>query len=135
MPKTKEEEQVFYVGVKDPVELRRTILESSKELVEYLQRAERFKKLRQEKADQIEKLKTIMAKITSLTRKLKTLLPKTKLRAQLHKHEKKVMKKAAAEKRAKSKQEVPKEVKRPATELEKLESELNEIESRLTTMP
>ena len=52
MPKEKEEDQVFFVGIKDPIEIRRSILESSKEMLQYLQRAERFKEVRKEKEEQ-----------------------------------------------------------------------------------
>lgn len=133
--KQEEKEEVFYVGVKDPIEIRRSLLESSKEIVQYLQRAERFKATRTEKAEQIAKLKQTMREITSLTRKLKTALPKTQIRARLHKHEEKILKEEVkeVEKEAVEKEEV-KEKPAEMTELEKLESELGEIESRLTKM-
>ena len=133
MPKKKtKDEEVFFVGVKDPIEIRRTILESSKEMVQYLQRAERFKKLRNEKKTQIEKLKEDMKNITSLTKKLKAKLPKTALRAQIGKHQKKVKIKEKIEEEREVVQE--KVIKQPTTELQKLESELNKIESRLSKM-
>ena len=43
MPKEKEEESVFYVGMKDPIEIRRSLLESSKEMNELVQ--EKMEKL------------------------------------------------------------------------------------------
>ena len=139
--KQEEKEEVFYVGVKDPIEIRRSLLESSKEIVQYLQRAERFKATRTEKAEQIAKLKQTMREITSLTRKLKTALPKTQIRARLHKHEEEVLKEELIEKNieaAKEKDKVEEEEikEKPAgmSELEKLETELGEIESRLTKM-
>ena len=79
--KKEEKEEVFYVGMKDPIEVRRSILESSKEMVQYLQRAERFKKVRAKKAEQLARLRAIMKDISLLARKLKSALPKTKLRA------------------------------------------------------
>ena len=133
MPKEKEEGSVFYVGVKDPIEIRRSLLESSKEMLQYLQRAEKFKAVRKEKAEQIAKLREIMKEITGLVRKLKSQLPKTGLRTKAVKKEKpkKAKKKEKVEKEA-----PPPEVEKPAemTELEKLESELGEIEGRLTKL-
>lgn len=144
MPKKKEEnkEEVFFVGMKDPIEIRRSLLESSKEMVQYLQRAERFKKVRAEKAEEIAKLKATIREIHSLVRKLKAKLPKTKIRAKLHSHEKKYEKEAVTEKLAEEiivkkpvKATAPKvEKKKSETELEKLEKELGEIESRLTRL-
>ena len=134
MPEEKEE-SVFYVGMKDPIEIRRSILESSKEALQYLQRAERFKEIRKEKAEQTAKLKEIMKEMNGLVRKLKMALPKTGLRGKVHKEAPKKKKKAApvkVEKKAPPKEEVekPKEM----TELEKLEAELGEIEGRLTKL-
>ncbi len=136
MKREKEEESVFYVGIKDPIELRRSILESSKEMLQYLQRAERFKDVRKEKTEKIAELRETMKEIKSLSKKLKVLLPKTGLRAKSppkatpKKKGKKVKAKKAAPK------EVPVEVEKPKemNELEKLESELGEIEGRLTKL-
>ncbi|MBW2996513.1 hypothetical protein KY332_04405 [Candidatus Woesearchaeota archaeon] len=130
MPKEKEE-QVFYVGIKDPLEIRRSMLESSKELLQYLQRFEKFKAVRKEKAEQTAKLKGVMKEITTLVKQLKSNLPKTGLRAAKHKEKPKPKKVTVAA----PKKEAPKvEVEKPKemTELEKLESELSEIEGRLT---
>ena len=135
MSKEKEEDSVFYVGIKDPIEIRRSILESSKEMLHYLQRAEKFKHVRKEKAVQIAKLKEDMKEITKLTRKLKSLLPKSGLRAAKPKPKPKPQKKA--KKKAEAKKEAPPvEVEKPkeTSELEKLETELGEIEGRLTKL-
>ena len=142
----KEPDEVFYVGMKDPIEIRRSLLESSKEMVQYLQRAEKFKAVRTEKAEEIAKLKEIMNDATKLISKLKTSLPKTKIRTRMHKHEEEVMKEALVKELGEAKEEFevaakeakPAEVKKakpkPASELEKLESELSAIESKLTKL-
>ena len=89
--------------------------------------------------------KSLIAEISSLTRKLKSSLPKTKLRARLHKHEEKVKKSEIKEeikkmeravKEGKTAAPAPIKIPKPpaATELEKLERELSEIESRLTRL-
>jgi len=146
--KEKDEEEAFYVGIKDPIEIRRSILESSKDIVQYLQRAERFKAVRAEKEEHLFKLKEMSKEISSLMRKLRSSLPKTKLRISLYEREQKIKQEEAAEKAkktekkavAKSKEkpktaakikEKPVPEKEDTTELEKLESELGEIESRL----
>jgi multidrug efflux pump subunit AcrA (membrane-fusion protein) len=135
MPAEKEE-SVFYVGIKDPIEIRRSLLESAKEMLQYLQRAEKFKEVRREKEVQISKLKETVQEIQSLVRKLKSELPKAGLRAvpPHEEHKKKAVKKKTKavkeEKAAPVKVEKPKEM----TELEKLEAELGEIEGRLTKL-
>jgi hypothetical protein len=158
----KEEESVFFVGIKDPIEIRRSILESSKEVVQYMQRAERFKEIRKEKTGEILKLKGLVEDTQKLVRKLKTELPKTKLRAaslkrvlederkeEIVEKRRRAIKKAAAEKKkhphrhakkaAKVEEEagappieVVRERPKPMSDLEKLEAELGEIESRLS---
>jgi DNA topoisomerase VI subunit B len=129
MPKEKEE-SMFYVGMKDPIEIRRSLLESSKELLQYLQRAERFKAVRKEKTVQIGELREMMKEIQALVRKLKSSLPKTGLRAVAAKPR---PKKAAAKKETPKSKPTPVIVEKPRemTELERLEAELGEIEGRL----
>ena len=126
--KETKEEAVFFVGMKDPMELRRSILESSKELLQYLQRTEKFKQVRKEKTAEIAKLKSIMKEINSLSRKLKQSLPKTGLRAAKPKLKVEASKPITE---PEVQQELPVEPPKEMNELERLESELNEIEDRL----
>jgi len=148
MPKKeKEKEESFYVGIKDPIEMRRSILESSKELVEYMQRSERFKSIRAEKTEHIEKLKSTIKELKKLVKKAKVALPKTKLRTMLHEREKRLKMEQSAKEKAELKKTKIKaavkeekkivekvEEKKEMTELEKLESELSEIEGRLSRL-
>lgn len=144
MEKVKEDD-VFFVGIEDPVELRRSILESSKDLLQYLQRFENFKEVRIEKQEQLLKLRDTTDEIAKLVRKLKSALPKTHLRAkplkpeaeekeEIPEQKKIVIKKKAAEKEARKKPFEAKPLEKPMTDLEKLEAELGAIESRLTKM-
>ena len=131
------EEDVFFVGIDDPVELRRTILESSKDLLQYLQRFEKFKQVRLEKQEELITLKGVTADLKKLMGKLKNTLPKTHIRARSPKKEKPETKKAKKPKEPEfAELEIPKEpeTKKPVTDLEKLEHELGMIESRLTKM-
>ena len=149
MPKEKND-GVFYVGVKDPIEIRRSILESSKEMLQYLQRAEKFKEVRKEKTEQIVKLKETMNDVHVLVRKLKAHLPKTGLRSKTPKEIKFEVHKIEAKEKAKEHKEEEKQkpkkhhhhkkkveaeaAPKEASELEKLEAELGEIENRLTKL-
>lgn len=163
--KKKEKKEVFYVGVQDPVEVRRTVLETSKDMVEFLQKHEKLKAVRDEKTEAIRHLREDVRQLKTLINKLRRALPKTKLRVQIHKehevftceecgqefetkkklqsHKKKHQKKTAKKTKPKktAKKEKPKETPAPApqppkkkgpeTEIEKLESELADIEGKL----
>jgi len=146
--KTAESKNVFYVGIKEPIEVRKYVLETSKDIVQYLQRVEKFKSVRLEKTENLNKLKETMNELTRLVIKLKSSLPKTSLRTRLHKHEEEIMKESLAkvlsekeepqkkfkiEEKKQTIKEAP-EIRKPKTELEKLEAELNEIESKLTKL-
>ena len=140
MPKKeKEEGSVFFVGVRDPIEIRRSLLESSKEILQYMQRAEKFKEVRKEKAVQIAKLKDIMKQLNKLVKNLKAGLPKTGLRAKKPKVVAEPKKKKASKKKAKKEvltelPEVKVEEPKEMSEIERLEAELGEIEGRLSKL-
>ena len=149
------QEDVFYVGLRDPAEVRRNVLESSREMIQFLQRYEKLKSIRDEKSAAAKQLHTDIKELRTLINKLKKVLPKTKLRiklreehkfetcpecgtefktlASLQKHVKKRHKKKAKKaKKAAPASKPKKEAKpKPTTELERLESELSDIESKL----
>ncbi|RMF07030.1 hypothetical protein D6764_00760 [Candidatus Woesearchaeota archaeon] len=120
----------LYIGISDPVELRREILESSRSILRLLQRYERFKAIRQDKEELFSRLKTLTKEITELDSRLKGLLPKRMLKNLK-------MKPAGSRTEAKEKSRKEKESgkkipsRKPASELEKIESSLNEIEEKL----
>jgi uncharacterized coiled-coil DUF342 family protein len=116
-----EKKDDLYVGIRDPVEMRRTLLESSRGILRMLQRFERFKSLRKEKEELFERLKMLGKEIDELDSRLKAALPKRPF---------KPVKKAAVKEEAPKKAEKPKP-KKPDTELDKIESSLSEIEEKL----
>ena len=140
MPKKEKEEEgsVFFVGVRDPIEIRRSLLESSKEILQYMQRSEKFKEVRKEKAVQIGKLRDIMKELNKLVKSLKVGLPKTGLRAKKAKVEAPKKKKASKKKAKKTVltelPEVKVEKPQEMSEIERLEAELGEIEGRLSKL-
>ena len=134
-------EGIFYVGIQDPVELKHSLLESSKDLLQYLERFEKLKDIREKKKAEMEHLRGIFADITKNTNKLKRFLPKTKLRIDIHKKpaKKKAEKKEIPKKVIMPKKDMVKKMpKPPVTEevhdedLAKLEAELSAIEGRLS---
>ena len=129
MPKElKEQNEVFFVQVLEPVQVRRNILESLKQILELLQRFEKFKHIRHEKMGKIQRLRILMRDTNKMMADLKSKLPQTNLRSVVPKEIKKPAKKAVQKKYEAAQAKIPKKEK---TELEKLESELSAIESKL----
>ena len=128
----KESEDILFVEIREPSEVRRNILESLKNIVETLQRFEKFKHLRKEKIHSINKLSNDLKRINKMFSDLKNAIPETKLReikakSILKEEEKEKPKKKKHSRRHKDAEEK----QRPLTEVERLESELGAIEEKL----
>lgn len=124
MSKTKDNEQdVFYVGIYDKVNLRRNILESLKYGIENLQSYEKLKEITEVKEEKLDKLRRNLKDINSMINDMKDALPKTGLKAK-PKPKKKVKKIEAVKKKVIEK---PKKM----SELAKLENDLKDIEGKL----
>src|SRR3989344_1006476 len=118
----KEGEEVFFVGLQSPEDLRRDLLESTKDVITVLRTYENFKKNRVDKAQHVLRLKETIKELDVLFAKLKRVLPKTRLREK------------AKSVSTKSKDEMElekKNSKKPASEIEMLEIELADIEHKL----
>ncbi|MDO8740285.1 MAG: hypothetical protein Q7J54_01780 [Candidatus Woesearchaeota archaeon] len=124
----KSEEDLFYIGIKEPTSMRREILETSKLIVQLLQRYENFRLLKAEKTGEIVKLRSAVNDINSLFFKLRAELPKTKLRSKVPEEE--AEEKPKKEKRSKKDIKVPAE-KTKKSSVDELEDQLKEIEARL----
>ena len=125
-------EDILFVEVNEPEEVRRCVLESLKDIVESLQRFEKFKDIREDKIENINKLGQIVKETGKLVSDLKNSLPGAKIRAiKLSRHELPEKKKPAARKNTAVAEE---KKEKPLTELQKLESELSEIESKLNSL-
>ena len=125
--------ELFFVEVRGPEEVRRLILETLKEILQVLQKFEQFKHIRHRKLEHINKLRSLIKDANKMLGNLKAKLPQTSLRASIVK-EKKAQAQKAHHKKSKKKMLEAKQEKPPKkemTELDKLESELNAIESRL----
>ena len=128
----KKSEDILFVGLRDPEDVRRNILESLKEIVESLQRFEKFKETRKDKIDHVNKLGKTIKEIGKLVLDLKNALPEAKIRAvRVSEQEPKEKKKTITRQKAKQAEEAK---TKPLTELQKLESELSEIESKLSSL-
>ena len=120
---------LFFVEVKEPSEVRRNILEILKEIVETLQRFEKFKHIRHEKIENMHKLGRLLKETNKTLGDLKSKLPQTNLRAIVKETPK--QSKAHHKKKKKGKVVAEKSQQKDMTEIEKLESQLSAIESKL----
>lgn len=115
-------EDNYFVQVQSEIDVRRTLLESSKQTINLLQRYERFKLLRTRKAEATSKLKHQTKELQLLFAKLKQSLPKTGMRVKL---------KQEAEAAEQSMSNLGKRPAARQNELLKLEAELRDIESKI----
>ncbi|MBW3003060.1 hypothetical protein KY328_00785 [Candidatus Woesearchaeota archaeon] len=140
MAKAEKKDQIFFIGIRDPIEIRRSLLESSKDIVHSLQRFERFKEVRKEKLEALQEVRKTMSHVKKLMADLKKALPETDLRVELGKEEqRRKLKKAAKETKKEVKVAKPMPIKerispKEMNELEKLESELSAIEGKLSRL-
>lgn len=120
----------YFIGIGDPVELRKQILEPTREVIQFLQSYEQFQKTKEEKAHVILQLQDDLKAIKTGVNKLKRLLPKSKLKT--IKTKKPSTRKEIKEEKKFSPAK-PKPVSVPP-ELVSLEKELGEIEKKLGTL-
>jgi len=114
----------FYVGVKEPVSLRRSLLESSKAIVQGLKDYEKLKSIREERHKKILEFRDKISEVLILISELNEHLPRHKLKEDVY-----VKSKAEKTRKGKTKKA---EIK--IDEIERLEHDLAEIESRLKSM-
>ena len=135
MVKMKEQtNHLFFVQLKDPNQIRRNILETLKGILEILQRFEKFKQIRHQKLENINKLRASLKETNKMFGTLKLKLPQINLRIPVEKKPPVQAKEEQIKKNQPEKKKVVLQLKKPKremTEVDKLESELNAIENRL----
>ena len=124
----KEQSGLFFVQITEPDLVRRNILESLKQILELLQGFEKFKQIRHEKTNKIQKLRTLVRHTNKMMAELKSKMPQTSLRVAVQKQPRNPVKEITHKKKEMIKSKVP---KKETTELERLQSELSAIESKL----
>jgi 23S rRNA-/tRNA-specific pseudouridylate synthase len=112
------EPEDFFVGVYDPVDVRRNVLESSKEIIKSLQTYDSLKKTRVTKLELYNQMNRIMKELDLLVGKMQKKLPKSHLRKAIE----------TGKVTRNSKNE-----KLPA-ELEKLQDQLKAVEKELSSL-
>ena len=115
-------EDPLYVGVADPVGLRKDLLNSSKLIIGSLKKYEIFHVLREEKGKYVSDLKKSLREINMLTRRLKQMLPKTSIQPQPKLPE------------FEEEEAIQPRIIKEKTRLAELEDELAKIDERLKVM-
>lgn len=111
------EESQYFVQIKDPTDMRRSILGSSRQIIEILQRYERIKTLRVKKLEALSSLKALNKEINLIVAKLKKAFPKADFRVKVEKGGVSISRVTG---------------EHPGDDLGKLESELKMIEEKLS---
>ena len=117
-------EDIYFVRIDEPSELRRTLLESSKTVVRSLQMYEALRVLRVEKVEEIMNLKKRISELDLLISKLKRSLPKSK-KPNIDFERKENIRNI---------RNIRVEPKEEGNELLRLERELREIENKLSNI-
>ncbi|MBS3112651.1 hypothetical protein J4418_01025 [Candidatus Woesearchaeota archaeon] len=126
-------EEIFYMGISNPIEIRRNILESARDMVQFLQMFEKFRIIREEKKQATLILKKQIKDLNIITNKLKARLPKASMRYKTEKE--KTPEPAIIEnKKVEITKETPIRSEMPdidINDIEALETELKDIEDKL----
>ena len=131
---TKKKGEPLYVGVVEPETLRKDILESVRELIQFLQSYEQFKKLKDEKNRTLAILKSDVKDIKSEVEKLKMYLKKRAASLPAPAPIKKSIPKEIEPQKDSFEEVRTSPVSRRSNELAALEQELGEIEKKLGTL-
>jgi len=107
-------DELFFVGIRDPIEIRKDLLTSSKNLIDALKRHARYKGLKDVKTENIMNLKRVFDELLVLNKKLRNKMPRTSFKA--------------------PKESKPKEKAVPKAHVDVLEQELSKIEQRLGSL-
>ena len=113
-----EQKEMFYVGLNDPKGVRKSVLESTRDLIQVIKTQENLKQIRTQKAILVEELKNQILQIDNLMNRLKRALPSSREKEQTTptiSSKKKVI-------------NAPRKIK----DVDKLEAELADIEAKLS---
>jgi predicted nuclease with TOPRIM domain len=121
----KKEESPLFVGITNGNDLRRSMLECSKDILESLKEHEQLKNIREEKVGLIQQLKGDVKDLSKLINSLKGYLPKVKDAG---------IKKVEVKKIVSEPKLIKVEKPKASSEVDKLEAELNDIEAKLNSL-
>jgi len=124
-----ETEDPIYIGIENPVEIRRALLESSKSLIKILQKHENIKEKKMHKHELAANVREKLRELNTLMQQLRTEMPKVKMSSLPKKQKIMLPPPISANKKISKPLPPPKPIQ--LTETQKLEKELHDIESKL----
>ncbi len=116
----------YFVLIRNPLELRRQVLESSKKTINCLQSYQRLILIRHKKQSEIAKLNDLLKELEYLNKKIKGYIPEYKGAT--------IARSAKPEKQSLAPAAIPDRQKKEKTELERLEDSLASIEAQLKNL-
>ena len=140
----------FFVGLHDTKDLKRALLESTRDTIMFMQKYENILKIRKEKNEAIDHLKKLVKEINKMVSSLKQKLPESEIHRKLGSEEIAIEKQILSD-NIETKERIAKPKLKPSKannekkensttkgaqedepdEMEKLESQLKELENRL----
>lgn len=120
----KDNKEVYYVNIRNSHDLRRGILETSKQVIEGLHQFEKFKKLRAERIKAMEELILTFKDINDLSAQIKIDMPKIKLPPQKKPEKEPIIPSV----KKPNKHESPEELKKLEEAIAQIEDRLNQIQ-------
>lgn len=128
-------EEPIFAGVRNPADVRRNLLEASRAIVETLRRYEGIRAVREKKLVLTHKIREEIKEVYKLVYRLRASLPTVIFKPLYVKNEHIPAQKAVKkEKPAVIKAAAIAQPKKPRNELDRLEAELAEIESKLNSI-
>jgi len=129
----------LYMAISKPIMVRKLVLESARDMVQFLQLFEKFKSVREQRSQATQKLKQELKALSNLINKLKQSLPKTSIHARNEARQdlieeikpEKVSKKSLKQNNSKIPEPEPFAPEIEIDDIEMLERELREIEDKL----
>lgn len=118
-------DEVFFVGIKNHVDVRKELLTSSKSVLDMLRRHEQYAAIKEEKQHLTSELKRVFDELLILNKKLKTKMPKVSSKSPALRF--------ASEKPKPSRKHRKRDEYTP-TKLDLLEQELAKVERRLSAL-
>ncbi len=131
------DEEPLYVGVFDPIDLRKDLLNSSKVIITSLRKYEQFIFARDEKAKCLAALSRVFREINAFNKRLMHLMPKTKIKPGMIKRpepEEQVRPRVMKHVGRRMPVEPTETVIKEKTRLAELEDELAGVEEKLNTL-
>jgi hypothetical protein len=127
-------EKGFYVGISNPIDVRRNLLETSKDIIQILKRYESLHRIKEEKRAEMNKFRSTVSEITQLMLRLKTSLPPVRIEDLPRREVTETTTRKPIAPMAVKRAKVSQESAAPGSELDRLEQELGKIEDKLKSL-